>query len=195
MAQRRENGKGSVCRRKDGRWQARTYLGVNEVGEPIRKYFYGSTESEALRKMEKGIDIWQEAEENRKYTRGKDNTERKKYKMKAYANGELVCAVCGWDGLGWSEIIEAHHIIPFTAGGRVSDENMVFLCPNHHGIAHFLMRVKTSLGGEPFGCKNELVGAVKGYEIDYANRHEKRMEIMERCFGGGAGKVRKGEVG
>ena len=169
MAQRREKGTGSVCKRKDGRWQSRVILGVNQDGKPDRKYFYGNTKGEAIWKMEMGIAAWEQAEDDKNYTRDKDNSERNKFKKRAYAGGKLVCAVCGWDGWGWPEIIEAHHVIPFADGGRVCDKNMIFLCPNHHGIAHYLMRVRPCYGKEPFGDKDELLSALIAYEKDYTN--------------------------
>ena len=182
MSQRRENGTGSVCRRKDGRWQSRMVLGNNENGEPRRKYFYGDTEKEALWKMEMGIAEWQREEENKKYTRSVDNIERGKYKRRAYVTGNLVCAVCGWGGMGWPEIIEAHHVIPFSDGGRVCDENMILLCPNHHGIAHYLMRIRPCYGKEPFSNKDELFNAIICYERDYAEKDEP-LKLLERVLG------------
>ena len=58
---------------------------------------------------------------------------------------EHKCAVCGWTpphalnlfhAYGRNpSIIEIHHILPVSAGGQNTEENIIALCPNHHRIA------------------------------------------------------------
>lgn len=58
------------------------------------------------------------------------------------------CAVCGWapphalslvHAYGRNpSIIELHHILPVSAGGQNTEENIIVLCPNHHRIADLL---------------------------------------------------------
>lgn len=40
------------------------------------------------------------------------------------------CVVCGFD-----ELVEIHHIVPKREGGIDVVDNLVALCPNHHGLA------------------------------------------------------------
>lgn len=42
------------------------------------------------------------------------------------------CVICGFD-----ERVEEHHIIKKIDFGSEEEENLVFLCPNHHWIADF----------------------------------------------------------
>ena len=42
------------------------------------------------------------------------------------------CVVCGFD-----KYVENHHIIKFSDYGSDEEENLVYLCPNHHWIADF----------------------------------------------------------
>jgi hypothetical protein len=41
------------------------------------------------------------------------------------------CLVCRYD-----KIVEAHHIVPQSEGGRSTRENGILLCPNHHAEVH-----------------------------------------------------------
>ena len=43
-----------------------------------------------------------------------------------------VCVVCGFD-----KKVEEHHLIKRAIGGSDDEENLVYLCPNHHWIADF----------------------------------------------------------
>jgi hypothetical protein len=65
------------------------------------------------------------------------------------------CAVCGWTpppALNLvhayrrnPSIIEIHHILPISAGGLHTEENVIALCPNHHRVADLLASA-TSIG-------------------------------------------------
>lgn len=44
------------------------------------------------------------------------------------------CPVCGF------LFVERHHIIPYAWGGQDVPENWVFLCPNHHKLAHIFLK-------------------------------------------------------
>lgn len=41
------------------------------------------------------------------------------------------CAVGGFD-----RVVNLHHIIPTSEGGLSKEENLVYLCPNHHEMVH-----------------------------------------------------------
>ncbi|MCW3098537.1 MAG: hypothetical protein JWL77_4155 [Chthonomonadaceae bacterium] len=70
---------------------------------------------------------------------------------KLHASNENRCAACGWTPPPFMElftvtghkpsIIELHHVIPVSAGGQDTEENVVPLCPNHHRIADILTGV------------------------------------------------------
>lgn len=51
MAQRRQNGTGSISQRKDGTWTGRITLGVGADGKPKVRAVYGRTESEVRKKL------------------------------------------------------------------------------------------------------------------------------------------------
>ncbi len=70
------------------------------------------------------------------------------------------CEICGFD-----KYVEGHHIIKRNDLGSDEDENIVYLCPNHHWIADFgndddkleiLNRIKEITGKAGKGiCINE----------------------------------------
>lgn len=41
------------------------------------------------------------------------------------------CAICGF-----SDVVQIHHIIPRSVGGKDTQENLLVLCPNHHALLH-----------------------------------------------------------
>lgn len=51
MSKRRNNGEGSVQKRKDGRWECTVMVGFQDDGRRKRKSFYGKTKNEAVQKM------------------------------------------------------------------------------------------------------------------------------------------------
>lgn len=54
---RRDNGSGTLRKRKDGRWQGSVQFGYKTNGKPNIKYVYGKTESEAKRKLKELIKL------------------------------------------------------------------------------------------------------------------------------------------
>ena len=54
---RRDNGSGTLRKRKDGRWQGSVQFGYKPNGKPNIKYVYGKTEAEAKRKLKEVIKL------------------------------------------------------------------------------------------------------------------------------------------
>lgn len=52
MARKRANGEGTLTKRKDGRWQGAITIGRDENGRQLRKTVYGTTQSEARKKLD-----------------------------------------------------------------------------------------------------------------------------------------------
>jgi len=44
------------------------------------------------------------------------------------------CRICGFE-----HFVHVHHIKPRKLGGEHAIENLITLCPNHHGMAHAKM--------------------------------------------------------
>ena len=53
MAKRRQNGKGTLRQRKDGRWEGRVVVGYDDKGLPITKNVLAHTKTECSEKLEK----------------------------------------------------------------------------------------------------------------------------------------------
>lgn len=53
MAKRRQNGKGMLRERKDGRWEGRVVIGYDEKGLPKTKNVLAKTKTECMEKLEK----------------------------------------------------------------------------------------------------------------------------------------------
>ena len=51
MGKRRRNGEGSICKRKDGRYQCQAIVGISDDGKVKRKTLYGKNESEVIDKL------------------------------------------------------------------------------------------------------------------------------------------------
>jgi uncharacterized Zn-finger protein len=49
----------------------------------------------------------------------------------AIRHGRTACIICGWN-----IAVDLHHILPKHKGGRISEDNIAILCPNHHRMAH-----------------------------------------------------------
>lgn len=47
------------------------------------------------------------------------------------SNKNRKCVICGF-----STVTHLHHIIPVSEGGLSKNDNLVYLCPNHHEIVH-----------------------------------------------------------
>lgn len=51
MAQKRDNGTGTIYQRANKTWVGKIYLGVDEAGKEKFKYFSGKTEAEVKKKI------------------------------------------------------------------------------------------------------------------------------------------------
>jgi len=69
-------------------------------------------------------------------TRGR-STSRRRGKRK-----EKSCAICGFN-----RYVEACHIVPRSVGGLFEDDNVIYLCPNHHRLFDW-GRTQDNLRGE-----------------------------------------------
>jgi integrase len=72
MAKRRANGEGSICKRKDGRWEGRFTVGYREDGKQIHKNVLAKTQAECSKKLKAAIaaakEIQPEAQEPTAYS-------------------------------------------------------------------------------------------------------------------------------
>jgi len=55
MAKRRANGEGSICKRKDGRWEGRFTVGYREDGKQIYKNVLAKSQAECSKKLKAAI--------------------------------------------------------------------------------------------------------------------------------------------
>ena len=95
----------------------RRYL--NEKGHKLFYYNYNTTKTRnALRKK---------LEDNPEY----DYKTSEKWKRALLEKYTYSCFVCGYD-----KLLEAHHIIPTSTGGKNTVLNGILLCPNHHAEVH-----------------------------------------------------------
>ena len=71
-------------------------------------------------------------------------------KAKSYAKspGKGACEVCGWLPPQAHPLLRhgkqtchVHHVLPISLGGDNSDGNLLTLCPNHHFIAHRIIKM------------------------------------------------------
>ena len=51
MGRKRKGGEGTVCLRKDGRWEGRIVVGHKANGAPIFRYVYADTQKELTAKL------------------------------------------------------------------------------------------------------------------------------------------------
>ncbi len=56
---KRQNGKGTLRKRSDGRWEGRFNVGVNENGKPKVKYMLAKTQAECARKLKAAIEEYE----------------------------------------------------------------------------------------------------------------------------------------
>ncbi len=68
--------------------------------------------------------------DEKKFVGVNENSPPNKKWLNVYKMYGHQCYVCGFD-----EVTEVHHIIPRSAGGTNSMDNLVLLCPNHHALA------------------------------------------------------------
>jgi predicted HNH restriction endonuclease len=85
-------------------------------------------------------------------------------------NGEeSACEVCGWKypapftRHGQPSAVNAHHVVPISAGGADDEGNLVLLCPNHHAIVHGFWGTKKYEGPR---TKEDLVRELKTLDRD-----------------------------
>ena len=60
---KRQNGKGTLRKRGDGRWEGRFNVGVNENGKPKVKYILAKTQAECARKLKAAIEEYEHDKE------------------------------------------------------------------------------------------------------------------------------------
>ena len=73
MAQKRDNGTGTIYQRANKTWVGKIYLGVDEAGKEKFKYFSGKTETEVKKKI-------------REYNQSGSRIETKKISLQDYLN-------------------------------------------------------------------------------------------------------------
>nr|WP_316613764.1 hypothetical protein [uncultured Ruminococcus sp.] len=56
---KRQNGKGTLRKRSDGRWEGRFNIGVNDNGKPKVKYILAKTQSECAHKLKAAIEEYE----------------------------------------------------------------------------------------------------------------------------------------
>ena len=56
MSKKRANGKGSIRKRKDGRWEGRYTAGYDKDGKVITKNVLGKTQAEVKEKLKTAIE-------------------------------------------------------------------------------------------------------------------------------------------
>ena len=89
------------------------------------------------------------------------------------------CHVCG----KFKSIAEAHHVVPLTAqydrGFKYPDQEFVWLCPNHHAMAHlFIPRDNRSMTASAFRGRDR---AASGINEDLSEDEFDRMiDLMRR---------------
>jgi hypothetical protein len=89
-----------------------------------------------------------------------------KHKRQQLKQTLVKCEICGWNGCGNWQLVIGHHIKPVAAGGQLSDaNNIIFLCPNHHTIAHYLYPVRKGKYSGPT-TKETLIRAIRTYETN-----------------------------
>ena len=73
MAQKRDNGTGTIYQRANKTWVGKIYLGLDETGKEKFKYFSGKTEAEVKKKI-------------REYNQSGSRIETKKISLQDYLN-------------------------------------------------------------------------------------------------------------
>lgn len=115
-----------------------------------------------------------------KTSRGLSGTRRRTCKER----GGYRCAVCGWTPpAGFPRLVEAHHIVPVSAGGDNRPTNLILLCPNHHRIAHVL-----SCGCARVGAVDQLVTEIRRLDAPSTRPDSQPAEGSVTGFNSCAGK-------
>ena len=63
MMAKRQNGKGTLRKRKDGRWEGRFNAGVDENGKKKVKYVFAKTRSECAVRLKNAIEEYEKEQE------------------------------------------------------------------------------------------------------------------------------------
>lgn len=90
----------------------------------------------------------------KKRSRNRAKSEKIKLELSIRADGK--CEVCGY---GFESILHVHHIKPVRLGGSAALSNLIFLCPNCHGLAHHYNHSRRWDSGSYDGWKEGLAGA------------------------------------
>lgn len=84
------------------------------------------------------------------------------------AQDKMCCEVCEWvpppvlSKKYAARLVHAHHVVPLASGGGNDPDNILFLCPNHHALAHRLGSQRHGIWYGAVGRKellNELLAA------------------------------------
>lgn len=94
------------------------------------------------------------------------------------------CFVCD----KFESIVQAHHTIPLTTqydrGFKVPDNEHVWLCPNHHTMAHlYILNDDRSMSERAMKSRAATTAALNADLSD--SEFERMMELMRLAGGGG----------
>ena len=89
------------------------------------------------------------------------------------------CEICG------IPFTDRHHIIPKEMNGKDMDDNISYLCPNHHQMCHFLLDLDlqyesekiNKLKDDKFNEKFQKYKYILSYEKDLFNYYEHNMKV------------------
>lgn len=99
------------------------------------------------------------------------------------ASSRQPCFVCG----RFASITQAHHIVPlsfqYDRGFRIPDNEHVWLCPNHHVMAHlYVMNDDRSMSERAIEARD---GTKAALNTDLSeDEFEKMMDLMRRAARG-----------
>ncbi len=91
---------------------------------------------------------------------------------KSFNAGEKqACHVCE----KYKSVAHAHHIIPlsiqFDLGFPLPDQSYVWLCPNHHALAHlYIESLVNNIGVSPEGFSPEEKDLIQSVNVDFVNK-------------------------
>jgi 5-methylcytosine-specific restriction endonuclease McrA len=82
------------------------------------------------------------------------------------------CLICQYD-----KIVEAHHIVPQSQGGKSMRDNGILLCPNHHAEAHAGLLDKKALAKLSAVAAARKLDCGIGHVCDFETRIFKEEEV------------------
>lgn len=146
MANKRDNGSGTIYQRPNGSWQARIYIGKKEDGTPKFKYITGKTQAEVKRKI-------------KEYNQGGNKTEIKKISVeeyiwnwaKLYKKGSIKDS--SFDAI---EKTIRNHIIPFIGSIQLQQltsddiQRLITDLKEKHGYSHSSVK-------KVYDCLNQVL--------------------------------------